>query len=166
MLLVHEGGWVDHPKDPGGATMSGITLDTFRDFYKNPKLTKEDLRNISAHQIQEIYLANYWDKCRCSDLPSGIDYVVFDAAVNSGATRAIKWLQTAVGATQDGIMGTGTLQQTKECDISNPGLVADICTIRLRFMQKLSTWEVFGKGWSLRVLEVCKNSFLLRGVHG
>ncbi len=88
-MLKHEGGWADHPKDPGGATMKGVTLATYRRHFGKNK-SKRALRNISDDDLGQIYRSGYWDKCRCDRLPSGVDYAVFDAAVNSGPGRSVK----------------------------------------------------------------------------
>ena len=147
-VLVHEGGWANHPKDPGGATMKGVTLATFRRHF-GQKMTKKDLRNISDKQLKKIYKAGYWSKCKCDELPAGVDYAVFDAAVNSGPGRSAKWLQGAVGAKQDGGIGPKTLERVKQ---HNPIQVSDdMCDRRLAFLQSLSTWSTFGGGWGRRV---------------
>ncbi len=147
-VLVHEGGWADHPDDPGGATMKGVTLSTFRRQCGENK-TKDDLRNISDEELRQIYRTGYWDKCLCDELPSGIDYAVFDAAVNSGPGRGARWLQAAVGAKQDGAIGPKTLSRVKEHD---PVQVSDVmCDRRLAFLRNLSTWSTFGRGWERRV---------------
>jgi lysozyme family protein len=147
-VLVHEGGWANHPKDPGGATMKGVTLATFRRHY-GKKMTKKDLRNISDTQLKKIYKAGYWSKCKCVELPAGVDYAVFDAAVNSGPGRSAKWLQGAVGAKQDGGIGPKTLERVKQ---HNPIQVSDdMCDRRLAFLQSLSTWSTFSGGWGRRV---------------
>ena len=88
-VLVHEGGFVNHPKDPGGATNKGITIATFRKWVKRDG-TIDDLKNISAADVAKVYRKHYWDKVRGDDLPSGVDYAVFDYAVNSGPGRAAK----------------------------------------------------------------------------
>lgn len=91
-VLVHEGGFADHPSDPGGATMKGVTLATFRRHFGANK-SVNDLKNITQAQLEQIYRSGYWDKCRCDQLPSGVDYAVFDGAVNSGPGRSAIWLQ-------------------------------------------------------------------------
>ncbi len=111
-VLCHEGGWADHPRDPGGATMKGITLATYRRHFGEER-GKDDLRAISDEELSKIYDSGYWSKCRCDELPAGIDYVVFDAAVNSGPGRGVKWLQAAVGAKQDGGWGQKRLRKLK-----------------------------------------------------
>ncbi|MCW8998408.1 MAG: hypothetical protein OQK04_06795 [Kangiellaceae bacterium] len=89
-VLQHEGGWADHPQDPGGATMRGVTLKVFREFY-GEEMTKSDLREISFDQLGHIYKTGYWDKVWGDRLPSGIDDCAFDAAVNSGVRRSVRW---------------------------------------------------------------------------
>lgn len=147
-VLKHEGGWADHPKDPGGATMKGVTLDTYRRHFGKNK-SKRALRNISDSELRQIYRSGYWDKCKCDKLPSGVDYAVFDAAVNSGPGRSAKWLQATVGAKQDGGIGPRTLARVKQQDAVE---VTDMmCDRRLNFLRSLDTWKTFGKGWGRRV---------------
>lgn len=157
-LLKHEGGWSEHPRDPGGATMKGVTLNTFRRFYGREK-TKEELRNITHQQLAHIYKVGYWDVCQCDSLPVGLDFVVFDAAVNSGSRRSLKWLQLAVGSHPDGIIGPNTLRQVRRSKLED--VICNTCMQRLLFMQSLNTWNVFGKGWSKRVLEVCQKGLVM-----
>jgi lysozyme family protein len=147
-VLVHEGGWADHPKDPGGATMKGVTLMTFRRHFGADK-SKDELRNITDEQLNQIYRAGYWDKCHCDELPAGVDYAVFDAAVNSGPGRGAKWLQGAVGAKQDGGIGPKTLTKVKEHKPVH--IIDNICDRRLTFLRSLANWATFGKGWNRRV---------------
>lgn len=159
-VLVHEGGWANHPNDPGGPTMKGVTLRTFRRFFGEDK-TKEDLRNITDEELGQIYRSGYWDKCRCDDLPPGVDYAVFDAAVNSGPGRSARWLQAAVGAKQDGSIGDKTLSKVKDQD---PTQVIDLmCDRRLAFLRNLPTWPTFGKGWERRVEGVRSTATAMAG---
>ena len=147
-VLVHEGGWADHPDDPGGPTMKGVTLLTYRRHFGEDK-SKDDLRNISEAELEKIYRSGYWNKCHCDELPTGVDYAVFDAAVNSGPRRSAKWLQAAVGANQDRSIGNKTLSRVEE---HNPIQITNVmCDRRLTFLQGLSTWSTFGKGWERRV---------------
>lgn len=147
-VLVHEGGWADHPQDPGGATMKGVTLATYRRFFGDTK-TKEELKAISDDELHTIYREGYWNKCLCDELPAGIDYALFDSAVNSGPARGAKWLQAAVGATQDGGIGPKTLAAV--ADNESAMVVEIMCDRRLRFLRSLSTWSTFGGGWKRRV---------------
>ena len=150
-VLKHEGGWADHPSDPGGATMRGITLATYR-AYLGRHVTKSELREIPEDHIADIYRTRYWDKVRGDDLPSGVDFAVFDAAVNSGPARAVMWLQRAVRAPEDGILGPDTMAKVRA---ANAGWVVEqVCEVRLAFLKRLKTWPVFGRGWERRVNEV------------
>lgn len=163
-LLAHEGGWSDHPSDPGGATMKGVTLQVFREFKRNPHITKEELRNISDEDLASLYKKRYWDACRCDELVSGLDYTVFDCAVNSGPGRAIKFLQSCVGVNPDGGFGSVTMAAVAQFqkDVAKT-LVKEYCEKRLDFLQSLKTYEVFGKGWKRRVEEVEKTSLEMLG---
>lgn len=159
-VLVHEGGWADHPKDPGGATMKGVILKVYREHFGAGK-TKDDLRNISNDELEQIYRSGYWNKCKCDELPSGVDYAVFDSAVNSGPGRGAMWLQSAVGAKPDGGIGPNTLAKVKE---HNPvKIVNSICDNRLSFLQSLDTWSTFGKGWQKRVDDLRRTAVEMAG---
>ena len=147
-VLIHEGGYVDHPKDPGGATNRGVTLTTYRRFFGADK-SKEDLKKITDKELEQIYRTGFWDKSCCDDLPPGVDYAVFDAAVNSGPGRGAKWLQQAIGAKQDGGIGPKTLAKVGGFDPAQ--LVDQMCDCRLGFLRGLGTWSTFGKGWERRV---------------
>lgn len=160
LVLVNEGGWSDHPQDPGGATMKGVTLEVFRRYYGADR-TKDHLRNITDEQLQHIYRTGYWDKCCCDDLASGLDFAVFDAAVNSGPGRSAKWLQAAVGVTQDGAIGPGTLQAVASHD--PVALIGEVLDLRLKFLQGLSTWSTFGGGWGKRVNTVRAEAMAMAG---
>ena len=159
-VLIHEGGWADHPRDPGGATMKGVTLLTYRRYFGESK-TRDDLRNITDKELQQIYREGYWDKCSCDNLPKGVDYAVFDAAVNSGPARSAKWLQASVGATQDGSIGQRTLDKLANHDPVE--VIQDCCDRRLRFLQSLDNWSVFGGGWSRRVASVRSDAVAMAG---
>lgn len=163
-LLAHEGGWSDHPADPGGATMKGVTLQVFREFKRNPHITKEELRNISDEDLATIYKKRYWDAVRADELVSGVDYAVFDCAVNSGPGRAIKILQACVGTTPDGGFGSVTMAAVAQFqgDVAKT-LVKEYCEKRLDFLKSLKTFEVFGRGWERRVNEVEKTALEMLG---
>ena len=147
-VLQHEGGWVDDPHDPGGATMRGITIGTFR-AWKGRGVTKAELRAITDADLRAIYHQKYWDAVRGDDLPAGLDLVAFDAAVNSGPSRGAKWLQTALGVAADGRIGPATIAAARK---AQPEAVIDRATsARLAWLRTLPTWGRFGKGWARRV---------------
>jgi lysozyme family protein len=147
-VLASEGGFVNHPKDPGGPTNRGITIATFSAF-KHRACTVDELKAISESDVAAIYRLQYWNTVKGDDLPSGLDYAMFDYAVNSGPGRAVKDLQRVIGALPDGVMGAMTLQAIKARDASQ--IIAALCDRRLAFLKTLKTWSTFGKGWGARV---------------
>lgn len=140
-VIGHEGGYVNNPNDPGGETKYGISKRSYPD---------EDIAQMTLTRAKEIYKRDYWDKCRCDDLPHPVDFNTFDAAVNSGCGRAIKWLQQAIpGVTIDGIIGEQTIRTV---NVFNSWFIASRQTgIRLEWMTHLSTWKHFNKGWTRRL---------------
>jgi len=150
-LLKHEGGFVNHPSDPGGATNLGVTQAVWEDWIDRT-VSEENMRALTPAKVAPLYKELYWDRIKGDKLPSGVDYCVFDAAVNSGVSRAAKWLQTTVGAVADGMIGEQTLKQVL---LTNPLMVIDkYSAIRLEFLKGRSTWPTFGRGWERRVEEV------------
>jgi len=159
-VLKHEGGYVDHPKDPGGATNHGCTKKVWEEWVGH-EVTKDDIRSLTVADVAPLYKARYWDKCRCDDLPHGVDFAVFDLAINSGTGRASKFLQGACGVAADGAIGPATLAAVAKM---NPReLASKICERRLEFLQALPTWETFGKGWGRRVAETEEVAFKMVG---
>ena len=150
-LLAHEGGYSNHPSDPGGPTNFGITIHDYRKYVK-PDATAADVKTMRLDEAKTIYRAKYWDAMRCDELPAGVDYCVFDYGVNSGTGRAPKVLQRILGVAADGRIGPVTLAAVAKRDPT--ALVEAICDERLAFLQRLKTWPVFGKGWGRRVAEV------------
>lgn len=154
LLLKHEGGFVNHPDDPGGATNKGITIATYRQ-YINRNGTVADLKRITDAQVGIVYKRQYWDKVSGDSLPSGVDYAVADFAINSGPSRAAKYLQGVVGVAQDGKIGPVTLAAVKKRDPAH--VIRRLCADRLEFMKRIRNgrlWETFGRGWQRRVDEV------------
>ena len=153
-ILEHEGGYVNHPNDPGGATNKGITIATYRRYIKRNG-TIADLKALTQAQAIKVYKRQYWDKVKADDLPSGIDYTVADFGVNSGPSRAAKYLQAALGVTVDGKIGPQTIAAARDAD---PKLVINrVCDDRLAFMKRIQggkLWKSFGRGWSRRVADV------------
>jgi lysozyme family protein len=159
-VLKHEGGWSDDPRDPGGATMKGVTIGVFNE-YLGRKATKEELRNISDAQIADIYRTRYWDKARCDDLPPGVDLSVFDLAVNAGPSRAVKILQRCVGAESDGVLGPKTLAAVGKSNTKN--LIVRFAEDRRDFYRSLKAFQTFGRGWLRRTDECEKESLQMAG---
>lgn len=156
-VLIHEGGKVDHPKDPGGRTNKGITQRVYNAWRAKSNLPIRDVYSIDQMEVEAIYRFQYWDAVMGDALPEGVGYVVFDGAVNSGPKQSIKWLQRALGSLYtgkiDGVMGTVTLQAVKACE-DHDELIARIIDRRESFLKALKTWSTFGKGWSRRIAQV------------
>ena len=152
-ILHHEGGYVNHPADPGGMTNLGVTKRVWEEWVGH-EVDEKAMRNLTPEIVGPMYKVKYWDKIKGDELPTGVDYVVFDAAVNSGPGRAAKWLQACVGVEPDGGIGPKTLAAVAAVDASQ--LVEDYAKRRLSFLMDLQTWDTFGKGWGRRVAEVQK----------
>ncbi len=164
LVLAHEGGYVNHPADPGGATNKGVTQKVY-DAYRTTKGEKvRSVRSITMPEVTDIYRNRYWNLAHCDHLPAGIDYAVFDYGVNSGVSKAIKDLQRTINSFAgnrlptlaplkvDGIAGEDTTDACKMvADHDEEGFIESYCTRRLAFLKSLKTWKTFGKGWARRV---------------
>jgi len=160
-ILVYEGGKVDDPQDPGGRTNKGITQATFNAFLRAHDAATRDVYGITDAEVATIYKGEYWDRVRGDELPVGVDLCVFDAAVNSGVGRAIKWLQQSLGdhysGQIDGVLGNKTVQAVEDFGDSD-ALIEEFCARRLGTLKRLSTFKRFGKGWSGRIANVQKTA--------
>jgi lysozyme family protein len=161
-MLAHEGGFVNHPQDPGGMTNLGVTKRVWEEWVEH-EVDEKQMRALTPETVAPLYKRKYWDACRADELVSGVDYCVFDVAVNSGPGRAIKFLQSSVGATPDGGFGPATLAAVKKAEEDPARLVELYCAKRLEFLQSLKTFETFGKGWSRRVAEVKEEALKMLG---
>lgn len=150
-VLHHEGGFVNHPSDPGGMTNLGCTKKVWEEWVGH-QVDEATMRNLKPSDVAPLYKARYWDKVHGDELPAGVDYVVFDAAINSGPGRAAKWLQAAVGVDADGAIGPATMRAVNARPARQ--IVEDYNKRRLSFLHDLPTWGTFGKGWARRVGEV------------
>src|SRR6187401_1657476 len=150
-VLVHEGGYSNHPSDPGGPTNWGITIHDARAHWKK-EATAADVRNMPVEVAKDIYRSKYWDAMRCDDLPAGLDYAVFDYGVNSGIGRAVKVLQRLLGLVDNGRLSEAVFAAAARHDVAV--LIGRLCDERLAFLKRLKTWPVFGAGWGRRVAEV------------
>lgn len=152
-VLHHEGGYVNHPSDPGGMTNLGCTKRVWEEWCGH-EVDEKAMRALTPADVAPLYKSKYWDKIKGDELPAGVDYVVFDAAINSGPGRAAKWLQSCVGVDPDGGIGPKTLAAVAAFDSKQ--LIDDYAKRRLSFLTDLPTWPTFGKGWGRRVEEVRK----------
>ena len=143
-LIGHEGGYVNHPNDPGGETNWGITKRTAREAgYIG------SMRELTREQAREVYRDAYWNRARCDEFDGAIAFQVFDAAVNHGIGNAIRFLQRAVGVADDGVVGPVTMEAVKAMPVTD--VLARFNAARLTFYTNLSTWPDFGRGWARRI---------------
>lgn len=155
-VLEHEGGYVDDPEDPGGATNMGITRRTLADWRHVapwPDLPKTEVRNLKRSEAANIYQNRYWQVCGAQNMPVGLDLALFDFAVNSGPRRAVQYLQAIVRTIEDGVVGPRTLSAVERACRTRgvAALIALLCANRMAFLRRLSTYERFGSGWTSRV---------------
>lgn len=159
---VYEGGYVNHPKDPGGATNHGVTQRVYDAYRRRAGKAIQSVKAISQAEVADIYRRQYWDAVKGEIMPQGLDFVLFDGAINSGPVQSIKWMQRSLQTLGlyhgkiDGDIGQGTLDAialVRDFD----RLVGMICDRRLAFCQALKTWSTFGKGWSARIANVRRN---------
>lgn len=143
LLMVNEGGYVNDPHDPGGETKYGISKRAY---------PEEDIKALTKNRAKFLFKRDYWDVCKCDLLPPALAIVVSDTAYNSGNIRAIKILQQTLMTTQDGIIGNQTLSIANRCNVKDA--VENYSTNRLLFLQKLSGWKRYGKGWTARANKV------------
>lgn len=151
-LSVSEGGYVNNPKDPGRGTNKGVTQATYDAYRTKKHVARRDVRLITDTEVADIYRTLYADPIRYDDLPAGVDYATFDAAVNSGVSRGAKWLQASLGVTSDGKVGDGSVAAAAKADAIKT--VKTICSKRMSFLRGLGTFGTFGKGWTSRVAQV------------
>ena len=151
-VLKFEGGYSDHPEDPGGATNFGITIGVLGE-YRGAPVTKQDVRSLSLAEAARIYRTRYWNAVSCDQLPAGVDLAVFDCAVNQGVGRAARFLQTAARVKTDGVIGPVTLNAVKA---ANPDkLLREFMAQRMRSYGLLrSLFGTFGLGWSRRLMAI------------
>ena len=149
-ILHHEGGYVNHPKDPGGETNLGVTKRVYEEWGGT-----KDMKDLTVEDVAPIYKKNYWDKMKGDDLPGGLDLCVFDFGVNAGPGRSAKYLQTMIGTVADGGIGPNTLQKVAEYVEANgiETTIENFQANRQRYYEKLSTFDTFGRGWTRRVDE-------------
>lgn len=150
-VLNHEGGYVNHPKDPGGITNMGVTKRVYEEWVGH-EVSEQDMKDLTEDDVRPIYKKNYWDRVKGDKLPEGLDLCVFDFGVNAGTGRAAKHLQKMIGTTVDGGIGPNTLKALKAY-VKENGLVETIKKYqsnRQDYYESLSTFETFGRGWTHR----------------
>ena len=155
VILHHEGGYVNQPKDPGGETNLGVTKRVYEDFGG-----EKEMKDLTKEDVEPIYKKNYWDRVKGDDLPEGLDLCIFDFAVNAGPGRAAKFIQRLVKTTVDGGIGPNTLKCIND-HVEHYGVATTIDQYqseRQNYYESLSNFETFGRGWTRRVNEVTEKA--------
>lgn len=161
--LQEEGGYVNHPSDPGGMTNLGVTKRVWEEWVGRESNEKE-MRGLTKADVTPLYQRKYWNACRCSELPNGLDLCVFDTAVNSGPGRAVKLLQQCLGVPVDGAIGPKTIAAANQFTGSTlQMLIEDYCSARQAFLISLPTFGTFGKGWTARVNRLREHAVKIAG---
>jgi lysozyme family protein len=161
LVLKHEGGYVDHPKDPGGRTNLGVTQRVWEEWIGHPA-TEKDMRELTPAIVAPMYEMKYWRTSYCEKLPRGLDLLVFSMAVNAGSGRSVKLLQDAIGVVADGIIGPRTMAKINESNVVT--LIDKFSEARRAYYKGLKLFPVFGRGWTartdaerLQALQMAKN---------
>lgn len=152
-ILIHEGGFANHPRDPGGMTNLGVTKRTWEAWTGKPA-SETEMRSLTREKVAPLYRKNYWDAVRADDLPPALALVVFDFAVNAGPARAARYLQQVVGVAMDGKIGPKTIAAVAADTRGVAELVRDYSHARRAYYRSLPTFDAFGRGWLRRVSEV------------
>ena len=158
-MLKSEGGFTDDEKDKGnklpdgrkGSTMLGVTQYNWEQ-HVGHQVTHDDMRQLTAADVEPLYKQKYWDIVRADELPSGIDYLVFDMGVNAGPSRSIKIMQSALGVTADGGLGPMTMAAVQAADPVE--LIEKFSAAKEAFYRSLDDFPVYGNGWLNRVAQV------------
>jgi lysozyme family protein len=146
LVLKAEGGWVNHPSDPGGETNLGVTKRVWEEYVGHPV---ESLKKLTKDDVAPLYELKYWRPCYCEVLPRGLDFVVFSMGVNAGPGRSVKLLQQSIGCVPDGVIGPRTRELISASNSAN--LIAKFSETRREYYRSLKTFPIFGKGWLARV---------------
>lgn len=161
LVLKHEGGFVNHPKDPGGMTNLGVTKKVWEDWIGH-EVDEKAMRALTPAIVAPMYEMKYWRTSYCEKLPRGLDLLVFSMAVNAGSGRSVKLLQEAIGVVADGVIGPRTMARINEANVET--LIDKFSEARTAFYNGLKTFPVFGKGWlsrtdkeRLEALDMAKN---------
>ena len=160
LVIVNEGGYVDNKLDPGGATNWGCTQAVWEG-YIGHKVSVDDMKALTKEDVKPLYKKRYWDAIHGDAIPSGLDYCLFDCAINSGVNRSAKIIQEIVGVFADGAIGNNTVAAIAQ--IKPFTAINEFCDKRQGFLESLKTFPVFGKGWTKRVQEVRIKSLEMAG---
>lgn len=141
-VLKHEGGYVNHPRDPGGETNMGIAKKFYPDL---------DIKNLTRQQAVDIYRRDYWERARCHEMPPAVAHMVFDSAVNQGISASVRILQRSLRVRDDGIVGPVTLTAVRNANQS--ALLTEMAAVRGNWYAATRNVDTFGLGWFRRLID-------------
>ena len=148
LVLKSEGGFVNHPQDPGGMTNLGVTKRVWEE-YTGHEADEKTMRGLTPEKVAPLYEQRYWRPTYCEVLPRGLDLLVFSMGINAGTGRSVKLLQQSIGCVPDGIIGPRTMELIKQSNTAN--LIGSFSEARRNYYKSLATFPTFGKGWLARV---------------
>lgn len=158
-ILKHEGGFVNHSRDPGGMTNLGVTKQTYEEWVGHP-VSEQIMRKLTPQLVSPLYKVKFWDTMKCENLPKGLDLCVFDFGVNAGVRRSVRMLQRLLRVEDDGIIGPATLAavEARKAVIGSHALIAFFQAERRVYYRSLPHFHTFGRGWLRRVDAVEKTA--------
>jgi hypothetical protein len=154
-VLKSEGLYVNNPADPGGETMRGVTRNAWSTWLKRP-VEDGEMAKLTVEDVTPFYKALYWESAGCDKMPIGLDYLLFDAAVNMGVGRAVRLLQQSLGCVPDGVIGPNVINALNITPVDR--LLTKFTTQKEQFYKSLKTFSVFGQGWLNRCQDVLNNA--------
>ena len=162
LVLKSEGGFTTDTHDNGnklpdgraGSTNLGVTQANWEAFVGHP-VTWDNMKALKSETVAPFYKRKYWDMAKCDDLPNGLDYLMFDFAVNAGVGRAIKTLQTAIGVTADGALGPLSLSAINNLSVKQ--LIERFTDAKEKFYKSLNN-PTYERGWLARVEQTEKSA--------
>ena len=151
-VLKHEGGYVNHSRDPGGHTNLGVTKKVYEKWVGR-QVSIDEMKALTPEIVAPIYKKNYWDKMKLDDVEiAGLDFFLFDFAVNSGPGRSAKYIQKLAKVTADGAIGPISVRAINNLEAS--AAIEEIYDMRQQFYERLDTFDTFGRGWTSRNKQV------------
>ena len=154
-IFADEGLYSDHAADRGGATKYGVTRATLAR-YRGQEVSKQDVRQLTLAEAQEIYQKLYWEEAHCDELPPRLRYFHFDSAVQHGTHGALRILQRAANTVDDGIWGPNTRGAVKLCSLG--AYAVERAEYYFDIIGNDHSQAVFARGWGNRLSKVFKRA--------
>ena len=147
LVLKSEGGFVNHPSDPGGMTNLGVTKRVWEE-YTGHEADEKIMRGLTPEKVAPLYEQRYWRPCYGEVLPRGLDFLCFSFGINAGCGRSVKLLQQSLGVVSDGIIGPRVMQNIRESNVTD--IIKVFSESRREYYRTLKQFPIFGRGWIAR----------------